>query len=289
MRRFLMALVCLLIPIFAWPSSRTGGVDIRIDRDLELTRCDQIAVSFDGVKAAVTEENLPVSSLRSLKLVAGPHGGIRVTGWDGGYEVKACTASALGMAGNVRVRVDGNEVRATGAADDQWVAYYIVRAPRNASLELQAHNGEVSVRDVSGTIAARTENGPLALKNVSGTIDGTTVNGPIAFSGGSGAVRLETTNGPIAVTLTDSDWTGGSVDAHTTNGPVSLRVPASFSAGIVAESQGHGPVSCKGERCPAIRAEIDRGGPTPRKLEIGAGPAVIRVSSVNGPVAVRAE
>ena len=289
MRRFLMTAACLLIAVSALASTHSNGgdVNIRIDRDRELTRCDQIEVTFAGVKATVSEESLPVSSLRSLKLVAGRNGGIRVTASDGGYEVKACTASALGNASDVRVRLDGNEVSATGPDKDQWVGYFIVRAPRNASLDLAAQNGEVSVRDVSGTITARTQNGPLALKNVGGTIDGSAVNGPIAFSGGSGTVKLVATNGPIAVTLTGTDWAGGGVDAHTTNGPIALRVPRNFRSGVVAESQGRGPVSCKGDQCPAARAEFAQDEPMPRKLEFGTGPAMIRVSTVNGPVAVR--
>ncbi len=286
MRRFVVVLGSLALAMSAWAAPH-GDLNIHIARDQQLTRCDQIEVTMAGQKVAVVEENLPTQSLRALKLVSGPNGGMRVTGWDGGYEVKACKASALGDAREVRVQLSGNEVSATGPAEGRWVVYYIVRAPRNASLDLRAINGEVSVRDVGGTITARTDNGPLALHGVSGTIDGTVINGPIAFSGGSGAVKLTSTNGPIAVTLTSADWSGGEVQAHTTNGPVSLRIPHDFRSSVVAESEGHGPVSCRGERCPSMRADVAHGEPLPRRIQLGSGPSVIHVSTVNGPVAVR--
>jgi hypothetical protein len=289
MRRVSIALGCLSMAISAWAGSHreSGDFNIHINRDEELTRCAQIEVSVAGRSVPVVEESVPTQSLRSLRLVSGPNGGIRVTGWDGGYEVKACKASALGNGSDVHVLLNGSEVTATGPDDGQWVVYYIVRAPRTASLDLQAHNGELSVRGVSGTVAARTENGPIALHDVSGTIDGTVINGPIAFSGASGAVKLTSTNGPVSVTLTSADWSGGEVEAHTTNGPLTLHVPHGFRSGVVAESQGHGPVSCRSERCPAAQADVVGGEPTPRKIQLGSGPAVIHVSTVNGPVAVR--
>ncbi len=106
---------------------------------------------------------------------------------------------------------------------------------------------------------------------------------PLRFRGGEADVD----EGPIAVTLTSTDWSGGEVRAHTTNGPVALRIPHDFRSSVVAESEGHGPVSCRGERCPSMHADVAHGEPMPRRIQLGSGPSVIHVSTVNGPVAVR--
>src|SRR2546430_9784908 len=66
-------------------------------------------------------------------------------------------------------------------------------------------------------------------------------------SGGSGSAKLNATNGPITVKLRGDSW-NGSLDAHTENGPMSLRIPPTFRSGVVVESDGHGPVSCRADR-----------------------------------------
>ena len=269
----------LIVPAAFARNHRSFDVSISTDDAEEITRCDQIRVTIAGEPAVRAEEQIDARSLRSLKVTADHNGGVHVSGWDGpGYAITACkaAASASDLAA-VRPSLRGNELTADVANDAQSVVYFLVRAPRGADLDLHAMNGEVSVYHVDGTINADTKNGPLSIKNCSGSITAGAQNGPIGFAGNSGMVKLAATNGPISVKLGGATW-NGSLDAHTDNGPISLKVPRDYRSGVVVESDGHSPFSCHAEGC----ANTDD-----RHVEIGSGPAVVRLSSHNGPVSVR--
>ena len=158
------------------------------------------------------------------------NGGIRVIGSrTGGYIVTACKAAAMSSDVNqVRAIVNGDEVSASGPDSDNWIVYFIVQTPRNATVDLSSTNGPIGVYEFDGTLTARAKNGPLRVKDSSGTIDASTVNGPISIEGGSGNVKLSASNGPLAVKLDGTGWRGGSLDASTQNGPVSLKLPHGY-------------------------------------------------------------
>jgi hypothetical protein len=273
------------------------------DDTTPVTECSQLDVTFDGDDGARAEEELPAANLRSLKLNTSHNGGVRVVGWDRPtYAVKACKAAAFGNTlSQIRTTLNGNEVRTDGPDEggDRWVVVYIVRAPRNATLDLQARNGEISLYEVNGTVTARAQNGPICLRNSSGSIDAQTQNGPIALVGGSGNLKLVAQNGPISVKLSGTSWTGGRLDAQTNNGPLTLKLPRDYASGVVVESDGHGPVSCRAEGCrdEMIRAydksrdddddDNDFDGNTPRRFELGRGTQVVHLSTHNGPLSVK--
>jgi hypothetical protein len=293
MRRLIfgLALLVSLTPAFA-RNHHGSSVSINTDSDEPLTRCDQIHATFNDERVPVVEQNLGGSGIRSLHIDATRNGGIYVSGSDSGtYSVKACKAAALNVDVNsVRVGLRGDTTYVDGPEDGDWVVYFIVDAPRNASLDLNAHNGPISVRDVSsGSITARVENGPISLKNSGGTIDASAQNGPVSFAGDSGTVKLRAQNGPVSVKLEGSTWNGASLDAATTNGPLSLKLPAGYRSGVLVESDGHGPVSCRAEACRnAMRSNASSDSDdAPRRLEFGSGPAVVHLATVNGPLSVK--
>src|SRR5213076_1737999 len=49
-----------------------------------------------------------------------------------------------------RVHVSGNEITADRDEDNYSVVYYLVSAPRGASVDLSANNGPISIRSVDG-------------------------------------------------------------------------------------------------------------------------------------------
>jgi len=290
MRRFLpvLALSFLALPAFAY---RNHGLNINTstEDDEPLTRCDQIRASFDGERIPVTEETLDARGVRTLTVHMERNGGVYVTSSDDGtYSVKACKASAFGDASSIHAGISGGTVTADGPDRSDWVVYFLVRAPRNASLDLSAHNGPIAVRDVYGSITAHTQNGPLSLKNTGGTIDASAVNGPVSFSGDSGAVKLRVQNGPLSVKLSSDFWGSGSLDASTENGPLSLKLPQNYRSGVVVETDGNGPVSCKAVACRGVRAFNDDGEQDrPRRIELGSGGMVVHLSTTNGPLSIK--
>ena len=275
------------------------------DDGTPVTDCNQLDIRFDDDSGARAEEELPAANLRSLKLNTLHHGGVRVVGWDRpAFAVKACKAAALsGTLSQIRTTLDGNELRTEGpdADSDQWVVIYLVRAPRNATLDLRSRNGEISLHDVVGTVTARAQNGPISLQNSSGTIDAETQNGPISLAGGSGNLKLTAQNGPISVKLAGTSWTGGRLDAQTNNGPLTVKLPRGYASGVVVESSGHGPVSCRAEGCrDQMIRDFDKANAdddddddysfdrnTPRRFELGRGTQVVHLSTHNGPLSVK--
>jgi hypothetical protein len=294
MRRhlFFLVLVLVAVPLLA----RNRGLSI--DSDGPITDCNQLRVTFSDERAPVVSEELAAASgLRALKMDARTNGGIHVTGWDQNrYSVTVCKAVGPGVSlSDIRVQLSGDEVTSSGPEDAEYVVYYIVRAPRNAVLDLRASNGPISVQETGGSLSVDTKNGPISLKDVGGTIDAQATNGPIAFAGNRGTVKLHAQNGPISVKLSGRAWEGGSFEAQTSNGPLSLKMPRAYGSGIVVESDGHGPVSCHADACrDAYNAAFDRDRrgrdsdwERPRKLEFGSGPALLHMSTSNGPISIK--
>jgi len=271
------------------------GMSISIDDgdDNEITSCDQIRVTYDDEPAVRGEETLPVGSLRSLAVRSDQNGGIRVMGWNqSNYEVKVCKAAAFPeQLGSIHASLSGNTATASGPSSGNWVAYFIVHVPRGAQLDLETHNGGVSLYNVDASDArVSATNGPVSIKQSTGNINAETQNGPIAIEGDSGNIKARATNGPVAVKLTGSDWRG-TLDAKTQNGPLALKISRNYRSGVVVESDGHGPISCRAEACRNAKRtwgdddddDFDRG----RRIELGSGTQNVHMSTVNGPVSIR--
>jgi len=292
MRRFIAAAALLIAPsLFAHDHGR-GNISISTSTDGydDVTSCSQLRITIDDQPALRAEQELPAGNLRSLKINSDERGGVHVVGWDEPrYAVTVCKAAASAAAlGSIRAQLSGNEVSASGpGGSDQWVAYFIVRTPRNATLDVGAHNGPIGLHHVNGTLGVHATNGPVALKDSSGTIDATTVNGPISVAGGSGNVRVSATNGPLSVKLTGSRW-DGTLNATTQNGPLSVKLPRNYGSGVEVMVKGHGPISCKAEVCRDIkRSWHDDDNDSPRQLSFGSGARNVTLSTVNGPVSVK--
>src|ERR1051326_9103276 len=290
MRRLIAAAALIIAPsLFAHDHNHSQNVSINTGDYEELTSCSQIRVTFDDAPAVRAEEELPVANVRALKIVSDQHGGVRMARWDQPrYAVTVCKAAATpALLGQVGARLSGDEITSTGPDDGQWVVYLLVRTPRNATLDVSAHNGPIGLHGVNGTLTVHAQNGPVSLKDSSGTIDATTVNGPISLSGGSGNVKISATNGPLSVKLNGARW-DGSLEATTQNGPLSLKLPRNYGSVVDLNMKGHGPISCKADACRDIkRSWHDDDNDMPRQLTFGSGARNVSLSTVNGPVVVK--
>jgi DUF4097 and DUF4098 domain-containing protein YvlB len=221
-----------------------------------------------------------------------PHtnGGVQVVGWDKEtYSVTACKAAAASadaerILSQVTMSIEGGRVSTKGPGDDDdWTVYLLVRTPRSATLDMETANGPLSFYDVDGKLTARAHNGPISLKNFSGDAEVTAVNGPISVDGSKGSVRIHTENGPITVELAGSTWNGAGLTADAKNGPLTLMVPSGYQSSFVVEATNNGPVSCRASVCDNARKTWDD---EHRRIEYGSSPAMIHLSTVNGPVSV---
>jgi DUF4097 and DUF4098 domain-containing protein YvlB len=257
------------------------------------TDCADLRMRFDERDAVVRSETRTLSKAEAPVLKVHPHanGGTQVVGWDqNNYSVTACKAVAPGDAAErtlsqITMSIENGTVSTHGPSgeDEDWTVYLLIRAPKSASIDLDTMNGPISLYDVDGKLTAHAHNGPISLHNFSGDADITAQNGPISMEGSSGNIRIKTQNGPISVNLKETSWNGAGLSADAQNGPVTLRVPSGFQSSFVVESTNHAPMSCRASICGSARKTWDD---EHRRIEYGSSPAVVHLSTVNGPVSV---
>src|SRR5439155_407609 len=257
-----------------------------------ITDCSDLHIEFDDRDAVVRSETRTLSKAEAPVLKVHPHanGGTQVVGWDqNNYSVTACKAVAPGddaerMLSQITMSMENGTVSTRGPSGegDDWTVYLLIRAPKSAAIELETTNGPISLYDVDGKLTAHAHNGPISLHNFSGDAEVTAQNGPISMEGSSGNVRIRTENGPINVDLKGTSWSGSGLSADAQNGPVTLRVPSGFQTSFVVESTNHAPMSCHASICGSARKTWDD---EHRRIEYGSSPAVVHLSTVNGPVA----
>ena len=252
-------------------------------------QCSESNFSFGGRDAVVAMQSLEAGTLNDLEASVS-RGPLAVVGGAEAFRIEVCKAAvnAADLAA-IRVSIVNGAVVTRGPAHDDWIVGLEIHAPDGARLDLEAENGPVSIRDFDGRLVVNTLNGPLSIDSTSGEKEATVANGPVTISGGSGTARVRATNGPLTVNLSGSDWAGGSLDAATRNGPLTVRVPRAYPGGVVVESSGHGPVSCRAAGCENARVDWREADGELRTIMLGSGPEVVKLSTVNGPVTVRDE
>ena len=287
------------------------SVSLNVDDNATLTDCNQIKVEIDDRAAARAEQqlNFSLSDVQTLRVRGDENAGMRVEGWDRKeYSVKACKAAVSGndsqnILSQISVTREGSELVIKGPSphEDSWIVYLIIQAPRDAGFDLEAVNGEITARDLSGSIRARNENGPISFRKCSGTLDAQTTNGPIdlresggsvraesdngpvSYWGNSGSLKLRSENGPMSVRLTGTEWQGTGLEARTENGPLTLDVPKGFATGVRVEARGDSPFNCDAAACDQAQGTWHE---QDRSITMGKGEPLVRLSTVNGPVTI---
>jgi len=255
--------------------------------------CSDLHFRFDDRDAVVRSETRTLSKAEAPVLKVHPHanGGTQVVGGDSAnYSVTACKAVEAGadaerVLSEITMTIENGTVSTHGPSgeDRDWTVYLLIRAPKSAAMELDTMNGPISLYDVDGKLTAHANNGPISLHHFSGDADVTAQNGPISMEGSSGKIRIKTQNGPISVDLKETSWNGEGLTADAQNGPVTLRVPSGFQSSFVVESTNRAPMSCHASICGSARKTWDD---EHRRIEFGSSPAVVHLSTVNGPVSV---
>jgi hypothetical protein len=292
--RQIFASILIAIGLSAAPAaSRHHSVNISSSHRHPATDCSDLQMRFYDRDAVVRSETRTLSKAEAPILKVRPHanGGTQVVGWDNNnYSVTACKAveagdSAERILSQITMTIENGTVSTSGPSgvEEQWTVYLLIRAPKSATMDLETVNGPISLYDVDGKLTVHAQNGPIGLHNVSGEADVSAQNGPISMEGSSGNVRIRTENGPISVNLNGTSWNGSGLSADAHNGPVTLRVPSGFQSGFVVESTNHAPMSCHASICDSARKTWDD---EHRRIEYGSSPAVVHLSTVNGPVSV---
>jgi hypothetical protein len=175
----------------------------------------------------VKEFTLP--AMKAISVDAGRNGGVTVKGsprTDILVRARIDTwaragVDPRGLVGQIQIATAGGQIQANAPAfpDDQGYAVtFEVLAPSRTDLRVNAHNGGISISDVSGQI------------------DFHTVNGGVKLSRLGGNVRGDTTNGGLSIDLAGDRWEGQELRAETRNGGISMTVPERYSARVEAST-----------------------------------------------------
>lgn len=270
-------------------------MNINSGRHEPVQDCSDLHIQFDEHDAVMKSEERTISKAEAPTLTIRNHknGGVQVLGWDKDtYSVTACKAAsnedgeAEVMLSQIHLMVSGGEVSTDGPSGDNkdWTVFLLIRSPKSSTIDLQTTNGPLSLYTVDGKLTAHATNGPISLHDFSGDATVEAVNGPISVTGGSGNLSVHTQNGPISINLKGKAWSGTGISAGAQNGPATLFVPSDFQSSFVVETSKYGPISCRASICDNARKTWDEDN---RRIEYGSTPAMIHLSTVNGPVSVQ--
>jgi len=219
--------------------------------------------------------DVAVEATGRLEIEGGRNGGASVRGEERASVAATARIQARGdtrgdareRAGAIRIVSSGGTLGAEGPSGGSWSVSFDVAVPRSYDLRLEANNGPVSVRGVSGDIELRTRNGPVHLDDVGGD------------------VRARTQNGPLRVRLSGSRWAGAGLDAETRNGPVYLEIPEGFDAELETGTR-NGPFRTDVPLQVTLEGAMGPGGAREIRTRLGAGGPTVRAVTTNGPVVI---
>jgi DUF4097 and DUF4098 domain-containing protein YvlB len=258
-----------------------------------VTNCSDLHIRLDGHETVMQTEERTITKAEAptLRVQADSNGGLYVEGWNkDAYSVTLCKATEAGpnadaVLSQTHLSFENGLLRISApTSNEHWAAHLIIRAPEASALDLQVHNGPMTLDRVDGNLKVRAENGPVTVAGCTGELDLSAQNGPVTLKDNSGKQSVRSENGPVTLSLSGESWAGSGLEAHATNGPVTLQVPSGYKSGVVLESEGHGPFQCRASVCSEGRKTWDD---DHKRVEFGSGPTLVRVSTVNGPVSVR--
>lgn len=210
------------------------------------------------------QREIPLAGVDELRVTASSEGGVSIRGWSRPYArlvvcryaVAHTKEQATRLLAAIDVSASRGEVVATGPAFDAnqaWWANITLYVPRRAAVSVQAENGGVAIRNMSGRVSARSTRGGISVARSSGRYKVTTA---------SGGITLERVT--------------GSVDASSQNGAIALKLDARDVATIEARVTGESEIHCTLRNCGDGRGVW---GTDRKALRIGEGVPDIRLST----------
>jgi DUF4097 and DUF4098 domain-containing protein YvlB len=237
---------------------------------------DHLQMGGNDYRTSVRDEESRTVPNQPLTITAEHNGGIQVTTWDKPeVGLKLCKQVAADDEGQgrkllteTRLEINGGNIsiHAPEENDHSLGTVLLVKAPRNANLNLSVHNGGVSLNGFSGTAEAHAQ------------------NGGISFKKSTGKLTAEAQNGGISITLPER-WEGKGLDAHTRNGGLVLSLPKAFNGGLEVVASEHTSIICKDEACNAGERTWDGGGH--KLFRIGGSNPQVRATSDNGGIVIK--
>ena len=232
MRGFLLVLLTLLIALPA--AARRERQIIGAEQDHSIAQvgdCDDffktIFTTFPQAANDQEQRELSLNGVEKVRVTATPEGGVSVRGWSRpNARLMVCRSAvaqtkvhASRVLASIKIRYTNGEISAYGPNSDEtqaWWVNFILYVPRRTTVEVQASNGGVAIRNLDGNVTAHATTGGISVAQGSGSYRISTESGGITLDRLSGRIEAASNHGAIALKLSGTDVPV--IEAHTDNG-----------------------------------------------------------------------
>lgn len=253
---------------------------------------EHLRVSDDDYRSNVRDEEVKTIPNQPLTITAEQNGGIQVTTWDKAeVGLKLCKQIAIDdesegrkLLAETRLDISGStiSVHTPEGNHHSLGTVLLVKAPKNANLNLSVHNGGVSLSGFTGTAEAHAQNGGISFRRSTGKLTAQAQNGGISIKDCGGDVSAKVENGGLSITLPDR-WEGKGLEAHTRNGGLVVSVPKTFAGGLEVVASEHTSIICKDNACDAGERTWDSGH---KLFRMGGTNPQVRATTENGGIVI---
>jgi DUF4097 and DUF4098 domain-containing protein YvlB len=255
---------------------------------------DHLRMMNDEFRSNVRDEETRSLPNQPLTITGEHNGGIQVTTWDQPeFSIKLCKQVAADdesegrrVLSETKIAVNGSNVSVSSPDSDDRHSLgtlLMVKAPRNATLNLSVHNGGVALNRFIGTAEARAHNGGISFKNSSGKLTAEAQNGGVSIHDCGGEISVSVQNGGVSINVPEH-WEGKGLEAHTRNGGLVVSVPRNFGGGLEIVGSEHASIICRDNICDSAERTWDNGH---RMLRLGGPNPQVRATTVNGGIVVK--
>ncbi|HYX27650.1 MAG TPA: DUF4097 family beta strand repeat-containing protein [Pyrinomonadaceae bacterium] len=250
------------------PKNKDG--DKRKEKD-QTPRGDELTENFS--------QSYPLSATGRVS-IANINGNVHINVWDqNSVKVdavkRAYSQQRLSEVSiDVRTTADSVEIRTKYPEDRNYSGRN--REERSASVEYT-----LTIPRRARLDGAELINGSLDINGVQGDVDASLINGNLRASGMGGDVKLSTINGAVEANVANLDKSK-SVKVNSVNGSITIYLPSGANAEVKASTL-HGAITND------FGLSVDDGQYVGHSLrgQIGSGGAQIKLSNVNGPIAIK--
>jgi DUF4097 and DUF4098 domain-containing protein YvlB len=290
--------VSLALPMFlllarADERHNHGGSTVTMNDDSSSDDCrEHLRVGRDDYRASVRDEEVKTIPNQPLTITAEQNGGIQVTTWDNPeISLKLCKQIATDdesqgrkLLAETHLEINGSKISIHVPQENDYSlgTVLLVKAPKNANLNLSVHNGGVSLTSFTGTAEAHAENGGISFRRSSGKLTAEAENGGISIKDCGGDVSAKVENGGLSIALPEH-WEGKGLEAHARNGGLVVSVPKTFSGGLEVVASEHTSIICKGNACDAGERTWDSGH---KLFRMGGANPQVRATTENGGIVI---
>ncbi|MGZ4896152.1 MAG: hypothetical protein ACXVJ0_06870 [Candidatus Angelobacter sp.] len=270
-----------------------NGSTVTMSDDSSSDDCrDHLRVGNDDYRANVRDEEIKTIPNQPLTIKAEHNGGIQVTTWDKPeVSLKLCKQIAIDdesegrrLLAETRLEINGSNISVHAPQENHHSlgTLLLVKAPKNANLNLSVHNGGVSLSGFTGTAEAHAENGGISFRRSSGKLTAEARNGGISIKDCGGDVSAKVENGGLSIALPER-WEGKGLEAHARNGGLVMSVPKTFSGGLEVVASEHTSIICKDDVCDAGERTWDSGH---KLFRMGGANPQVRATTENGGIVI---